>query len=62
MNDKHEYVVLLPLPGHPDGWYAVARAVTPDGAAEVVRVLLAQRAREHTEILVRVSVVIGEIH
>ena len=53
---KYTYAVQVPLLGHPDPWYTVARATTPEGAAEVVRVLLLHRDSLVAAVQVRVEV------
>lgn len=54
MNGKQDYVVQVPLTGSTDQWFDVARAVTPEGAAELVRVLLTHRSPDVN--IVRVEV------
>lgn len=50
MSDNVEYIVQLPLIGHQDDWFDVVRALTPDGAAEVVRILLQYRTPDASTI------------
>lgn len=46
MADKLEYHVQIQLPGQPDQWFTVARATTPEGAGEIVRVLLSHASSD----------------
>lgn len=57
MNELIEYHVQLPLIGHPDGWFTAGRALTPEGAGEIVRILLLYRSSEVSQI--RIDVRIG---
>jgi hypothetical protein len=44
MNDMVEYIVQTPLNAvDADKWHDTARATTPEGAAELIRVLLTHR-------------------
>lgn len=52
--EKVRYSVELPLVGNPGQYFTVCRADTPEGAAEVVRIILSQRDAEVNEICVRV--------
>jgi hypothetical protein len=47
------YYVERPLNREPDQWFTVVRAETPEGAGEVVRILLAQHDGEITLVRVR---------
>ena len=51
------YYVLMPLEDNPIGHYTAARALTPEGAAEVIRILLANLPPKCPEIVVRVGVI-----
>jgi hypothetical protein len=49
---RYMYEVQLPLIGSPNVYFPVCRALTADGAAEVVRILLAQRDPDVSEVRV----------
>lgn len=50
------YTVRIPMPGQPDGFHDVGRALQPEGAAELARVLLALNDPAITEIRIVVGV------
>jgi hypothetical protein len=55
MNDKPlTYVVLLPLAGNEGAYHESATSTTPEGAAEVVRILLAHPAPHVTHIRIEI--------
>lgn len=39
--ESYIYYIEMPLQGHDNTWYTVARALTPHGCAEVVKALCA---------------------
>lgn len=53
MNNK-TYHVQLQMEASRDAWWTIARAVSPEGAAEVVRVILANLSPDQT--LIRVEI------
>lgn len=50
------YDIQCPLEGRPGEYYTVVRALSPEGAADCVRVILQQRDRRLTEVKVVVGV------
>ena len=57
--DNTVYAVRVPLVGQPDGMYTLVRADTPEGVAEVVRVLFACNDPELTQVCVVKSVILS---
>ena len=51
-----QYEIQLPVTGRSGEYWTVVRAETPEGAAECVRVILAQHDPEIREVTVRVGV------